>query len=84
MASAETLMRQAGMTADYWMQQAIESIDARLGEGYASKHPELISGFIIAASNDQKAMHIKEMSESLSSQLDKLTSQIEESLFNDR
>lgn len=60
-ASAETLMNQAGYTAEHWMKQAIESIDGMFGEGYAKKNPELISGFMIAASNDQLAMYISKL-----------------------
>ncbi len=34
-ANAETLMRQASMTADEYLRDAIENIDARLGGGFA-------------------------------------------------
>lgn len=54
-------MNQAGYTAEHWMKQAIESIDGMFGEGYAKKNPELISGFMIAASNDQLAMYISKL-----------------------
>lgn len=54
---AETLMKQAGYTAEYWMKQAVISIDEQFGDGYAKNHPELIGQFMIAASNDQLAMY---------------------------
>jgi hypothetical protein len=45
-ANAETLMRQAPMTAQTYLIQGIKVIDAELGEGYAAKHPELLRAFI--------------------------------------
>jgi hypothetical protein len=39
-ADPDTLMRQAGTTADDYLGDAIERIDLRLGQGYATKHPE--------------------------------------------
>ena len=52
-ASPETLMRQAGMTANEWLHQGIESIDRAFGEGYAKKNPELLAAFMQAAARDQ-------------------------------
>jgi hypothetical protein len=52
-ASPETLMRQAGTTANEWLHQGIESIDRAFGEGYAEKNPELLSAFMKAAAQDQ-------------------------------
>jgi hypothetical protein len=43
------LMEDAAGTAKYHLSCAIESIDNKLGEGYAKKHPELIGAFISAA-----------------------------------
>jgi DNA-binding phage protein len=54
-ASAETLMKQAALTADYYLSQAIEDIDNRLGEGFAGKHPELIAAYMQAAAADCSA-----------------------------
>jgi hypothetical protein len=34
---------QAGSTIGTYLSQAIEEIDKRLGDGYATKHPELIA-----------------------------------------
>ena len=54
-ASAETLMRQAGYTAEEYMRAAIKSIDEMLGAGYAKNNPELISAFMQTAALDYKA-----------------------------
>ena len=51
-ASPETLMRQAGMTADVYLRDAIENIEKRLGKGFAAKNPELIAAMIKASSAD--------------------------------
>lgn len=40
---------------DEMLHQAVKSIDALLGEGYAKQNPELVSGFLIAASNNNIA-----------------------------
>ena len=61
----ETLMRQAGMTAHTWLIQGKKYIDEEFGEGHAKGHPELLAGFMISASNDQIAMYIHKLSESL-------------------
>ena len=45
---AETAMRQAPMTADYYMKEAVERIDRLMGDGYAKKHHELIAAFMNA------------------------------------
>jgi hypothetical protein len=47
-----TLIRQASMTADEYLMKAITNIDARLGQGYAKAHPELIAAFMQAAAID--------------------------------
>lgn len=51
-AMPETLMHQAGHTADYYLMRAIESINLRCGDGYALKHPELIAAFMQACAAD--------------------------------
>ena len=63
--SAETLMRQAGITAGEWLLQAVKAIDYEFGEGYAKKNPALVGSFIQGAGLDQIAMYIKSLSESL-------------------
>ena len=45
-------MRQAWMTASEYLQHAIVEIDKELGDGYAAKHPELITAFIQVAAMD--------------------------------
>jgi hypothetical protein len=51
-ASAETLMRQATHTADYYLEQAIHYIDDRFGAGYAYDHPELVAAFMRTCAAD--------------------------------
>ena len=50
--TADTLMRQAPTTVDFYLKEAIASIDDRLGEGSAKKHPELLAAFIKASAMD--------------------------------
>jgi hypothetical protein len=54
-ASNATLLRQAPMTAFTYMDCAIVDIDAKLGAGYASKHPELIAAYMMTAALDMQA-----------------------------
>jgi hypothetical protein len=51
-AGNSTLLRQASMTADEYLCEAMQRIDRRLGKGYAKAHPELIAAFIQTAAND--------------------------------
>lgn len=51
-ASAETLMKQASMTADEYFRAAIRNIDAQFGPGYAEANPALVGAFMNAASRD--------------------------------
>lgn len=44
--SASELVRQAGDTAETYLNCAVRAIDARMGKGYAAEHPELISAFM--------------------------------------
>ncbi|EGQ7810862.1 hypothetical protein I6Y99_004930 [Vibrio parahaemolyticus] len=66
-ASPETLMKQAGYTADFWLKQAIDSIDEAFGKGYAKDNPELVAGFLVAASNDQIAAYLKGIGDDIDS-----------------
>ncbi|WP_337049365.1 hypothetical protein [Serratia fonticola] len=65
MVKAETLMKQAGYTASHWMEQAIHEIDGLFGNGHASKHPELVVGFMQAAAIDQASMYLRSIAEAL-------------------
>jgi hypothetical protein len=51
-ADAKTLMEQASMTADTYMQEAVRRIDRQFGSGYAAEHPDLVGVFIQAAATD--------------------------------
>ena len=65
MVKAETLATQATKTAHEWLIDAKEAIDSVFGDGYAAKHPELVSGFIQAAALDQAGMYLRAIAESL-------------------
>lgn len=52
MASPETLVRQASITAEQYLIAAVESIDDTFGEGYAARHPELVAAFMRTAAVD--------------------------------
>jgi hypothetical protein len=45
-------MRQAAMTADAYLGDALGAIDTYLGKGYARQHPELIAAFMRTAAQD--------------------------------
>jgi hypothetical protein len=50
--SPEELVRQASMTADTYLGQAVVRIDDHFGEGYAKGHPELVGAFMRTAATD--------------------------------
>ena len=52
---AHSAMDQAGFTASKYLNEAILEINARLGPGYAEKHPELIAAFMRTAASDYSA-----------------------------
>ena len=64
-----TLLRQAPMTANEYLLSAIDHIDAKLGAGYAAKHPELIAAFMQASATDLGSAEIARAIESLSGRL---------------
>jgi hypothetical protein len=51
-ANAETLMRQASMTATEYMIEAVKEIDNLFGDGFAKKNPRLVGDFMKVASKD--------------------------------
>jgi hypothetical protein len=61
----ETLLRQAPMTADVYLDHAIRDIDDRLGKGFAKAHPELIAAYIQTCALDFGAAVIARAIESL-------------------
>lgn len=73
MASAETLMRQAGFTAEEYMHKAVGSIDGKLGDGYAKKNPELIAAFMKTAAMDYEASCLLKGLESIAEEISELS-----------
>jgi hypothetical protein len=65
MPDAETLMRQAGHTAQYWLGRAINDIDELLGKGYAEKNPALINAYMQSAGLDQCAMYLRNIGDTI-------------------
>ena len=55
MIDATTLMRQAAMTADTYLAEAMQDIDRRLGPGYANKNPLLVGAYMLTAAIDYHA-----------------------------
>jgi hypothetical protein len=53
-----TLLRQASMTANEYLRNAITDIDDRLGKGYAKADPELIAAYMQTAALDMAAATI--------------------------
>ena len=51
-ANAETLMRQASMTANEYFKKAITDIDNELGKGFAKKNPQLIGDYMKTSASD--------------------------------
>jgi hypothetical protein len=54
----EALMKQGAMTADYYLDWAVEKIDAKFGAGFAAKNPALVAGFMQTAAADFHAAMI--------------------------
>lgn len=51
---------------DKVLHQAKKSIDELFGEGHANNHPELVSGFMVTASNNLIATNLSNIATSLS------------------
>lgn len=46
------MVKQAPMTVDTYLREAVERIDGVFGDGYAKSHPELVAAFIAACVED--------------------------------
>src|ERR1035437_988991 len=57
---AQSLMRQAGMTAEEYLNDGIRCIDRSLGKGFAKDHPELIAAFMRTAALDFASVFVTE------------------------
>jgi hypothetical protein len=78
-ADATTLLRQASMTADEYLREAVTSIDRHLGEGYAAKHPALIAAMIQTAASDYNnallCQHIGDVADAIAAVADEMHDQ---------
>ena len=48
--------RQAAMTANYYMEKAVDDIDGLFGDGYAKANPALVAAYMAAAAADFAAV----------------------------
>lgn len=63
--NAHESMKQAPMTVQLYLSEAIEIIDKQFGEGYAEKNPSLVGAFIQACAVDCGAMVIADHLDSI-------------------
>ena len=78
-ATADTLLRQASMTAAEYFDKAILHIDTTFGEGYAKEHPELIAAYMKVSASD---MNFMTLSKSLSEGLEALAESLSNALMD--
>jgi hypothetical protein len=64
-ASGDTLMRQAPMTANEYMDAAVRAIDEQFGRGYSADHPELVAAHMNTSALDFGASIIARALEAL-------------------
>lgn len=51
-ADADTLLRQAGATAETYLADAIRAIDNAFGDNFARDHPRIVAAFMKTAARD--------------------------------
>jgi hypothetical protein len=83
-ASNETLLRQAPMTANEYLLSAIDHIDAKLGAGYAAKHPELIAAFMQTSAIDLGTAEIARAIEGHSNAIEELSGSLAAAIVGTR
>lgn len=76
-ASAETLMRQATITASAYMSDAVREIDNQFGEGFAKNNPVLVGAFIQASALDYHTAFMKIAAQELGGDLTNISMGIE-------
>jgi hypothetical protein len=72
MPDADTLMRQAHMTAHDYMLHARADIDSIFGDGYAEAHPELVGAYMQTAVRDFHTTFTVQSRETLVYALDRI------------
>ncbi len=73
-ADTETLFKQAPMTAQTYMLNAVHDIDKSFGEGYAAKNPQLVAAYMrVAASDFNTAISFKVLESRLEALSESLT-----------
>lgn len=51
-ANSDTLMRQAPMTADLYLREAIKSVEDAMGKGAAATYPQIVAAYMNACAMD--------------------------------
>jgi hypothetical protein len=74
-ADAQTLMRQASMTADTYLREVVKSIDEQFGAGFAKANPAVVAAMLQACTGDFAACMV-------SNSLDRLGEAIHSGLSN--
>lgn len=77
-ASAETLLRQASMTAADYLRAAVRELDSVFGEGYAQQHPELVAAFMRTAAQDYHTAVSASVQQDLVDALDRVADAIQD------
>lgn len=62
-ASAETLMKQAGWTAEYWLRSAKDFVEEEFKGLPPAQRTTLIAAYVQAAALDELAMNVRSISD---------------------
>lgn len=76
-ADATTLMRQAPMTAEYYLREAVDQIDRVFGSGFAKKNPELVSVFMQVCAQDLHTAMLKCGAQDIAAALEQIASAVQ-------
>ena len=76
-ADATTLMRQAPMTAEYYLREAVEQINAVFGDDFAKKNPQLVGVFMQVSARDLHTAMLKCGAQDIAAALEQIASAVE-------
>ncbi len=76
-ADGTTLMRQAPMTAEYYLRGAVEQIDSVFGDGFAKKNPQLVGVFMQVSAQDLHTAMLKCGAQDIAAALEQIASAVE-------
>lgn len=66
MLDADSVMKQAGLTAQHWMECATRYVEGRFGNYPPEARATLIAAYMKAAAGDEIAMHVRALAETVS------------------